>query len=160
MNMTLAGASCVAALSLTIVAGCTVPAASPSEETLVNGSWRQQLRDGEQLYAANCASCHGADGKGTEGGPALVGETALPLEPPPRAKVRRVRFHTAEDVLMFAKKAIPANKPGSLSDSDYAAVVAFALKANGVDLEDRAVTPGSAAYFVIHPLTDSAAMHR
>ena len=38
-----------------------------------------------------CAACHGVDGRGTEGAPAVVGlsDGALPLAPPADAKLRK-----------------------------------------------------------------------
>ncbi|MFV0256881.1 MAG: c-type cytochrome, partial [Acidimicrobiales bacterium] len=46
-----------AALAMTVAAGCTVDApAAPTEDP--------QLVLGQQVYEANCASCHGSSGQG------------------------------------------------------------------------------------------------
>jgi len=105
---------------------------------------------GQKLFAANCASCHGGEGQGAKG-PALVGASALPANPPPTAKVRTQRFRTAGDVLDFMKKNMPMNAPGSLTDDQYAAILAYDLHANGVDLAGKKVDKSSASSIVLHP---------
>ena len=86
-----------------------------------------QVNMGKQLYAQSCASCHGAQGQGTAKAPAVVGASALPLNPPAAARTRKQKFHTAADVLDFIKKNMPLNAPGSLTDEQYAAILAFDL---------------------------------
>lgn len=108
-----------------------------------------QIAWGQQLYGANCASCHGASGEGG-GAPAVVGKDALPLDRP-TAKFRKGQFHTAKDVFDFVKASMPPNKGGSLKDEEYAAILAFDLKANGVDLTGKTVDATTAASFVLHP---------
>lgn len=93
-----------------------------------------QVERGGKLYGANCAKCHGAGGEGSDKAPAVVGDAVLPLDPRPGAK-RDVQFQTALDVFMWVKKTMPADKPGSLTDAEYVDILAFDLKANGVDLQ-------------------------
>ena len=38
------------------------------------------VEDGERLFLANCASCHGTNAEGTEAGPSLIGVGALSVE--------------------------------------------------------------------------------
>ncbi|HEY4118760.1 MAG TPA: c-type cytochrome [Byssovorax sp.] len=123
--------------------GCTRPAEAPRAEV-------EQTVEGEALYAEHCARCHGAAGAGGDKAPAIVGNAALPLEPPPAAKVRREPFHTAKDVLDFVQTSMPADRPGSLTADESGAIVAFVLHATGVDLEHRRVTGGTASTFVLH----------
>ncbi len=106
---------------------------------------------GAKLYADRCASCHGAGGKGTPKAPALVGRGALPLDPQPSSKGRMAKFRTAADVFQFMKAAMPPAKPGSLTDDEYSAILAFALKANEVDLNNERVDATNAESFVLHP---------
>lgn len=112
-----------------------------------------QAAQGGQLYGAQCASCHGDGGQGTPGGaPPVVGKDALPLDPPANAKYRKVAFHTARDVFDFVKANMPAKSPGSLSQEQYLAIVAFDLMANGVDLTGKPpFTPDSLTAVVLHP---------
>src|SRR5687768_5790024 len=90
----------------------------------------EQIDRGAKLFGANCAKCHGDQGQGKKG-PALVGKTALPLDPPATAKKRDVKFKTAADVFDWVKANMPP-KGAKLSDEEYAAILAFDLKANGV----------------------------
>lgn len=86
---------------------------------------------GEEVYAANCAGCHGSDGKGLNGAfPVLVGNALVKGDP---AKVIRNA--------MYGVGAFPgAEKPsgnygdmmpgiGFLSDEEIAAVVSYVRQA-------------------------------
>lgn len=103
-----------------------------------------ELVEGAPLFAAKCAKCHGPTGKGSDDGPAVVGEGALPLNPPAKAKLRKGQFATAKDLFDFIKANMPKDKPGSLSDDQVYAIVAFDLKANGLDLHGMKVDPTTA----------------
>jgi mono/diheme cytochrome c family protein len=103
----------------------------------------EQVAKGKGLYADKCASCHGDAGEGGGKTPAVVGKDALPLEAPKTSKKRKgVKFETAADVFAWTKKNMPLKKPGSLTDEEYTAILAFDLVANGVKLEK----PLDAAY--------------
>ena len=112
-----------------------------------------QVAWGQQLYGKECAECHGDSGQGKRGdnAPPVVGASALPLDPPAGSKYRKNQFHTAQDVFDFVKKAMPPDNPGELSDEQYWAILAFDLKANGVDLAGKKVDATTASSFVIHP---------
>ena len=88
-----------------------------------------QVESGQKLYGKHCASCHGDAGQGGKKAPPVVGKSALPLDPPDGAKVRKSQFHTANDVAEFVVKKMPAKKPGSLKADEYWAILAFDLKA-------------------------------
>lgn len=96
-----------------------------------------QVAWGQQLYAKNCASCHGDSGEGSNG-PKLVGKDAL------------TKFKTAKDVFDFVKTNMPPKKAGSLTDEQYAAILAFDLKANGVDMTGKTVDATTASSFTLH----------
>ena len=123
----------------------TPSTASPSTATA-------QIARGGQLFAANCAKCHGDAGQGTDDAPPLVGKGALPLDPRPDQKLRKVKFHTAMDVAQFVTKEMPpkASARAKLTPDDYWAILAFALDANGVALKEPA-GPGNASSIVLHP---------
>ena len=103
-----------------------------------------ETTEGSALYVANCAGCHGPTGRGTSEVPAVVGDDALPQNPGPKSKVRHTQFNTAQDIFEFVRTTMPASKPGSLSDDSYYAIVTFALKLNGVDLQGKKVDPVTA----------------
>jgi cytochrome c len=105
---------------------------------------------GAPRYGQHCARCHGDAGQGTKKGPPVVGKAALPLDPRPTAKVRKTQFHTAKDVADFVVAKMPGDKPGSLKPEEYFAILAFDLKANGVDLK-QPVDAQSAAAITLHP---------
>jgi cytochrome c len=124
-----------------------------SSGTVVAADAKAQATQGGTLYGAHCAQCHGDGGQGMPGeAPAVVGKDALPLDPPPSAKYRKATFHTARDVYDFVKANMPAKAPGSLSQDQYLAIVAFDLMANGVDLTGKPpFTPDSLSSVVLHP---------
>jgi cytochrome c len=109
-----------------------------------------QATEGGKLYAKHCARCHGDAGQGGKKAPPIVGKDALPLDPPKGAKLRKAQFHTAQDVAEFVSAKMPANKPGSLKADEYYAILAFDLKANGVDVTGKKIDPASAAQIKLH----------
>ncbi len=143
-------AGCVLAFGL-VVSGCGGASPAESPPASAAGAGGSQVDRGAKLYGANCASCHGAGGEGSGGAPAVVGSGALPLDPPASAKFRKVQFHTALDVGQWVVKNMPPKAPGSLHEDEYWAILAFDLKANGVDLGGKTVEATTAQSFVLHP---------
>ena len=141
---------CLAA-SLT-VAVCTFPACSSPDAraTAMPVSFADQVAFGQDLFAMHCASCHGKAGEGDKA-PRVVGlaQGALPLDPPASRKVRKNRFVTVGDVAEFVVANMPAKKPGSLTTEQYLAILAFDLKANGIDLGREPLTMAKARELVI-----------
>jgi len=109
-----------------------------------------QAAEGAKLYKKHCAKCHGDAGQGTKKAPPVVGKEALPLDPPAGAKVRKTQFHTAQDVAAFVAEKMPANKPASLTTDQYYDILAFDLKANGVDVSGKKIDPTTAAEIKLH----------
>lgn len=150
MSRSLLGIVLLFGLSLCACGGgdaSSAPATSPSSGSLAadNASpqtFAEQVAHGERLYSAQCSGCHGASGQGGRA-PAVVGLTsgALPLDPPPSAKYRKTQFKTVADVADFVSKSMPPKSPGSLSPEAYWSIMAFDLKANGIDLGDKKLTP-------------------
>jgi cytochrome c len=131
--------------------GCVAACGGAAPEAAAPGGADDQVATGAKLYAANCASCHGSGGEGDAHVPAVVGKTALPLDAKAPSEARKSKFHTAADVFQFVKANMPPKKAGSLTDEQYAAILAFDLKANGVDLGGKKVDTTTAASFVLHP---------
>jgi S-disulfanyl-L-cysteine oxidoreductase SoxD len=120
--------------------GNTAPAPAPVQKPIIElpsaadlSALALQLDEGKRVFADNCASCHGDKGQGTDDGPAVIGEHALPAAPPAGSK-RDVKFVSAADVYAFVAKNMPGDDPGTLTPQQYTAVVAFALSVNGVKL--------------------------
>jgi len=114
------------------------------------GTGTEQATRGAELYGKHCASCHGKSGEGTKKAPPVVGKEALPLDPRPTAKVRKEQFHTAQDVAKFVATKMPGDKPGSLTADQYYDILAFDLKANGVDVSKKKIDPTTAAEIKLH----------
>lgn len=104
-------------------------------------SFAEQVAEGQKVYGAQCANCHGASGQGAKA-PRVVGlkEGALPLDPPPDRKYRKNKFVTVSDVADFVVANMPPNKGGSLPADQYWDILAFDLHANGIDLQ-QPLTP-------------------
>ncbi|HET6583033.1 MAG TPA: cytochrome c [Nannocystaceae bacterium] len=111
-----------------------------------------QIAKGGELYGANCASCHGANGEGKKKYPKVVGEGALPLDPPKGAKLRKgIQFNTAKDVAEFVVANMPPKKADKVSPEDKLAILAFDLNANGVTLTEALTMDNIAAIQIPHP---------
>lgn len=121
-------------------AGTTPPAEAPS--------FAAQAQRGEALFGQHCAGCHGDKGQGGRG-PALVGAEALPLQP--GGGQRDVEFRTAADLFQWTKEHMPPGAPGSLGEAAYLEIVAFDLKANGIDPGPAPLDAANAANVVLHP---------
>ena len=110
-----------------------------------------QAEAGGPLYGQFCAKCHGDAGQGTDQAPPVVGPNALPLDPRPGAKYRKNQFHTAKDVADFVLPNMPPKGPKPTVEQ-YLDILAFDLKANGVDLTGKPpLTPDMLSSIVIHP---------
>ncbi|NUP12709.1 MAG: c-type cytochrome [Polyangiaceae bacterium] len=150
------GVSLIASASLLFGCGGAQPEATTEATPAAQPEAGTQAEDGEaqadrgaKLYAEHCASCHGASGEGDKA-PAVVGKSALPLDPPTTAKGRTMQFKTALDVAQFVVKNMPPDKPGSLSESEYWDILAFDLKANGVDVAGKKIDATTAAQINLH----------
>jgi mono/diheme cytochrome c family protein len=125
-------------------------AEATSEPAAAPASFAEQVALGGQLYAQKCAECHGASGEGNPG-PRVVGldKGALPLDPPASAKARKSQFKTVADIAAFVVTSMPAKAPGSLKEEEYWAILAFDLKANGIDLGDKKLDGALAKTLVV-----------
>ncbi len=111
--------------------------ASPSGAGLPAG--RGDAATGATLYAAHCASCHGAKGEGVPGnppGPPLVGREpreGFGFGNDPKL-VRTVGNYWPEATTLFdyIKRTMPLTAPGSLSDNDVYSLTAYVLVANEI----------------------------
>jgi cytochrome c5 len=114
----------------------TAPAAEAASPAADN--FAAQATAGGELYGKHCAECHGKSGNDGKAPPVVgLDKGALPLDPPPAAKFRKTQFKTVADVADFVVKTMPPKAPGSLSADEYYAILAFDLKANGIDLGDK-----------------------
>lgn len=96
--------------------------------------------DGAAVFAARCASCHGARGEGRSPVPPLVGRTPdagydfAREDRAPRTIGNYWPYATT--VFDYVRRAMPLDAPGSLSAAETYAVVAWLLHANGIIADD------------------------
>ena len=100
-------------------------------------TFAEQVEVGAKTYAQNCSRCHGDSGEGSKKGPRIVGLElgALPLDPPPGAKQRKEQFRTVADINRFVVRYMPPLVAGELPAQSYWNILAFDLKANGIELD-------------------------
>ena len=107
--------------------------ASPDGTGLPAGS--ALVRDGEAIYAAQCAACHGPDGQLR--GNALVGGQGSLTGPAPVKTVGSF-WPYATTLFDYVDRAMPYGNAGSLSDDEVYAVTGWVLHLNGLmEPEDR-----------------------
>jgi S-disulfanyl-L-cysteine oxidoreductase SoxD len=98
--------------------------------------------DGEPVYAAKCAQCHGKTGK--EGpNDVLVGRQPndeFPFGRNPRApKTIGSYWPYATTLFDYTRRAMPADKPGSLTDGEVYGLVAYLLTLNDIIKPDTVI---------------------
>lgn len=159
----LAGALLV---SGTIGYGCAASQLGATPADLAQG--RGQSEQGANVYASECAKCHGDRGQGIGTFPAVLGPGALPEYPSsavaasdpalsdpqllqieaqarPAGAAWRDPFRNAQDLFTFTSTHMPKGHPGSLSQKDYWAVVSFMLSVQGAKLPPGGLNPANAS---------------
>jgi cytochrome c len=126
-------------------------ACGPSQTTIAAAEDEpaDQWSRGVWLYGQHCAGCHGEEGEGGDDTPPLAGNGALPSAPR-EGSARRSRFDTAADVFTYVKSSMPQLDPGSLTDEQYWAVLAYALKAGGATLGEPPLGAHNAKRIHLH----------
>ncbi|MBN9505045.1 MAG: PQQ-binding-like beta-propeller repeat protein [Altererythrobacter sp.] len=109
-----------------------VSAGAPSRKVTDGVFSAAQATAGRQVYAANCAACHGASFTPAQGVPPLQGAVFL----------ANWKGRTLAD-LDAKVRTMPPGAPNSLSEADHIAVMAYLLQANG--FKAGQALPGDAA---------------
>lgn len=91
---------------------------------------RGTVRDGEKLYRAHCIACHGEGGLGDSGDQLAGAKMKLTDEWP--EKTIGTFWPYATTLFDFIRRAKPMDAPGSLSNDDVYALVAYLLHLNGI----------------------------
>jgi S-disulfanyl-L-cysteine oxidoreductase SoxD len=92
---------------------------------------RGTVPDGAAVYAAQCASCHGGQGEGVPG----VGNRLVGTEPIDSTGWNRTignYWPHATTVFDYIRRAMPYDRPGTLSDEQAYALTAYLLHLNGI----------------------------
>lgn len=128
----LAGLAAVAALAQQ---GAGEAGEAPAEGLAFLGEpvTAEQIETGRQLYAANCASCHGADLEGQADWKRRLSNGRMPA--PPHDETGHTWHHSDRDLLTITSLGVGAIVPGYesdmpafddiLSDAEIGAVLAY-----------------------------------
>lgn len=119
-----------------IIAACGAEQSSapePSNAAVDVVGFEAQAQSGADLFATNCAACHGANLEGTTLGPLLSTFSFL----------QRWGTQTPALLLNNIQANMPPGGNESLSDDDYLDIVAHILAVNGVDTVSEALTASS-----------------
>lgn len=84
---------------------------------------------GQVVYEQNCASCHGMQGEGMPGVPALAGGS--PIGTPPLMTVGSYWPH-ASTIFDYVRRAMPPLAPKSLTDTQVYQVTAYVLHLHNI----------------------------
>jgi len=99
---------------------------------------RGTAREGEEIYLARCASCHGEFGEAVGRWPQLVGgQGSLTWDEP--IKTATSYWPYAPTVFDYIKRAMPFGDAQSLTDDEVYAITAFLLASDGIIPEDFVV---------------------
>jgi cytochrome c len=104
----------------------------PDGTGLPPGSGR--AAQGQAIYSAKCASCHGATG--SEGGTAQILVDPRPFQPGVTPKTVGNYWPYATSVYDYINRAMPPDAPGSLRPDEVYALVAYLLNANEIIASD------------------------
>jgi S-disulfanyl-L-cysteine oxidoreductase SoxD len=86
--------------------------------------------EGGTVYNAKCASCHGANGTGGPADPLVGGIGTLVSQKP--VKTIGSYWPYATTLFDYIRRAMPYDRPRSLSNDDVYAVSAYLLSLNGI----------------------------
>ena len=128
---TLVLAACViAAMAVPIAQGVT------TGRTVWDGVYSDpQAARGKAVSEAQCAFCHGSDLRGQGFAPGLIED----------AFAGRWQDGNLGDLFAIVKGTMPQDKPASLTDDEYAAIVAYLLQANRYPAGQQDLRPDPAA---------------
>lgn len=87
------------------------------------------VQQGEKVYAAQCASCHGGKLEGGVGDKLIGGRGSLAASGGKQAPVKTMESYWpyATTLWDYIKRAMPFSAPGSMSNDDVYAVTAYIL---------------------------------
>lgn len=86
------------------------------------GYTQQQAAAGQQVFSQHCAKCHGGS---------LQGQAGPPLAGPKFESNLEFSKMSAQQMFIFIKTQMPADKPASLTTQGYLQALAYILSKNG-----------------------------
>lgn len=115
------------------------------------------VQEGARLYAEQCAICHGAELEGTPLAARLVPDPEHPGFPdgedPPSFRTIGNFWPYATTLFDYVRRAMPFDRPGSLTDEEVYALTAYLLWRNGI-IEEGTVMDATTLPAVVMPARD------
>lgn len=106
----------------------------PQPKTQWDGVYTEkQAKRGEDIYGAQCTTCHGGDLAGADSAPELAGLTFA-------SNWNDLKLSELADRI---RTSMPQNNPGNLSRQETADVVAFILSKNKAPAAETELPPAS-----------------
>lgn len=93
------------------------------------------VKAGEEIYLAQCATCHGDFGEGNGRWPELMGGKGTLTSEDPRKTIGSYWPHAAT-IFDYVRRTMPFTAPQSLTDDEVYSVVAYLLQINDLLPED------------------------
>ena len=118
-----------AAVAIGAAAAASIWASHAIAQTSAGPFTEAQAQAGQPIYASRCSACH-----------ATGGETIRLIGP---AFTQGWRPRSTRELYTRIKTTMPFNNPGSLSEAEASAVVAYILKSNGATAGTAAFTPAT-----------------
>jgi len=103
---------------------------------------------GEKVYQTKCLACHGDKLQGTGQGDRLIGgRGTLVNDSPTKAPVKTIESYWpyATTIFDYVKRAMPFNAPGSLTNDEVYAVVAYILGEANVVAKNEVINASTLA---------------
>jgi mono/diheme cytochrome c family protein len=96
-------------------------------------SQADQIAAGQEVYATECAQCHGENGEGGTG-PLVIG-----------GNKRIASYESTERLYDYVSRTMPFDEPGSLTPEQYWNVIAYLLDENDLLPPDTVLGPDTAS---------------
>ena len=95
---------------------------------------RGTAKEGAEIFAKRCALCHGRNGEGGSAQRLVLGSPGNPHRGPFKDTEKSATSYYPYPTIAwdYINRAMPANKPGSLTPDEVYAVVAFLFYRNGI----------------------------
>jgi mono/diheme cytochrome c family protein len=121
----------IAALAF-LLGSCVAHAQQPPRSTSSGVFTAEQAKNGERVYQAQCATCHGADLHSTEPEAPNLTDGAFKFG---------WQGKTIADRFEQIRSTMPPNKSRSLDDQTYVDIVAYLLQFNGLPAGNQKLQP-------------------